>query len=97
MPKKQISLRISEATAEKLIHLQTRYGTQAEAVAVAIDRLHGAEFSDAARLHRGDTDVLCAICDEHINPQSAWQPGIYQEICCPGCLEREREPGQPGA
>ena len=97
MTKKLISLRISEATAEKLTRLQDRYGTQTEVVAVAIDRLERAEFSDRARLQRGDTDVTCAICDEPIDPDSGWQPGIYQEVCCPGCLEKEQPQDQPGA
>lgn len=44
MPKLQISLRISEATKSKLDWLaEQRYGTQTEAVAIALDRLYQQE------------------------------------------------------
>jgi len=44
MPKIQISVRVSRATREKLLQLAKRYGTQAEVIAVAIDRLHQSEI-----------------------------------------------------
>jgi len=44
MAKIQISIRISHATREKLLRLAECYGTQAEVIAVAIDRLHQAEI-----------------------------------------------------
>lgn len=40
MKKQLISIRVSNATRTKLNALAIAYGTQAEAVAVAIDRLH---------------------------------------------------------
>ena len=42
--KTQVNARISTATREKLDALTTIYGTQAEALAVAIDRLYAATF-----------------------------------------------------
>lgn len=39
MAKKLISIRVSQATREKLDDLALRYGTQAEAVAVALHHL----------------------------------------------------------
>lgn len=39
MAKKQIAIRLSEATLAKLKRLQEIYGTQTEVMAVAIDRL----------------------------------------------------------
>lgn len=39
MPKKQCNIRISDATRKKLDDLTEKYGTQAEAVAVAIHNL----------------------------------------------------------
>ncbi len=41
--KKQVNARMSEATTGKLAVLAARYGTQAEAIAVAIDRLYESE------------------------------------------------------
>ena len=46
MPKRQVNIRISDATWEKLRSLTGRYGTQAEAVAVAIDRMYQAEITE---------------------------------------------------
>ena len=43
--KRQISLRISDATDEKLQALAARYGTQTEVVAVAVDRLWQQELA----------------------------------------------------
>ncbi|MCP5101135.1 MAG: response regulator, partial [Chloroflexi bacterium] len=40
MAKKQVNMRISEMTRDKLDFLSTYYGTQAEAIAVAVDRLY---------------------------------------------------------
>ena len=40
MPKKLIAIRVSQATKAKLDYLAQLHGTQTEAVAVAIDRLH---------------------------------------------------------
>jgi hypothetical protein len=37
--KQQVNARVSEATRQKLDELTTLYGTQAEVLAVAIDRL----------------------------------------------------------
>ena len=53
--KKQVNVRVSEATREKLDFLTSRYGTQTEVVAVAIDRLY------ADYLRRGES-VNCAAC-----------------------------------
>jgi len=46
MPKRQVNIRVSDGTWEKLRSLTGRYGTQAEAVAVAIDRLYQAEITE---------------------------------------------------
>lgn len=52
--KHQVNIRISEATRAKLDALTARYGTQAEAVAVAIDRLYNAE----AQAQNGPEDMM---------------------------------------
>ena len=49
MPKIQISIRISHATREKLLRLAECYGTQAEVIAVAIDRLHQVEIESRTK------------------------------------------------
>lgn len=41
--KRQVNFRASPSTAAKLLGLTARYGTQAEVVAVAIDRLYASE------------------------------------------------------
>lgn len=41
--KRQVNARMSEPTMAKLTVLAARYGTQAEAIAVAVDRLHESE------------------------------------------------------
>ncbi len=46
--KKQLNIRVSDATREKLDSLKDRYGTQAEVVAVAIDRLNQEEMTGVA-------------------------------------------------
>lgn len=46
MEKKGIFIRVSIATRRKLDELRKLYGTQAEAVAVAIDRLYRQEVSE---------------------------------------------------
>ena len=43
--KRQVNARVSEATREKLIALTAVYGTQAEVLAVAIDRLYTSTVS----------------------------------------------------
>lgn len=43
-----ISTRVSKATKKKLRALARVYGTQTEALAVAIDRLYMAEFGETA-------------------------------------------------
>ncbi len=45
MVKKLISLRISNATGDKLRWLAERHGTQTEAVAIAIDRLYESDYN----------------------------------------------------
>lgn len=47
MPKKQCNIRMSKATRAKLDDLTARYGTQAEAVAVAIHNLWKEELVKA--------------------------------------------------
>ena len=44
--KSQLNIRISPASREKLDYLTTRYGTQAEVISVAIDRLYQSEMTD---------------------------------------------------
>lgn len=55
--KTQLNARLSEATRAKLDDLTSVYGTQAEALAVAVDRLHAATFPQqtppATGLHVG--------------------------------------------
>ncbi len=45
--KQQVNIRVSGATREKLDSLTARYGTQAEVIAVAIDRLNQEEMGMA--------------------------------------------------
>ncbi|MCP4362024.1 MAG: hypothetical protein GY796_28775, partial [Chloroflexi bacterium] len=40
MAKRQVNMRVSDMTRDKLDYLSTFYGTQAEAIAVAVDRLY---------------------------------------------------------
>lgn len=69
--KSQVNARISTATREKLDKLTELYGTQAEVLAVAIDRLYTATFSGAktmtieqqARQRVRETPELDAIED----------------------------------
>ncbi len=46
--KRQVNIRVSNATREKLDSLKTQYGTQAEVIAVAIDRLNQEEMTGVA-------------------------------------------------
>ena len=55
--KKQTTIRMSEATREKLAKLAARYGTQTEVVAVAIDRLYREEVIQMAKR------FFVAVCD----------------------------------
>jgi len=48
--KKQTNIRMSDATRKKLDALAVHYGTQAEAVAVAIDRLYREEVNQMSDL-----------------------------------------------
>lgn len=48
--KRQVNARFSAATRAKLDVLTVRYGTQAEAIAVAIDRLYSADFREIGDL-----------------------------------------------
>jgi len=49
MAKKQIAIRASQATINKLKKLQETHGTQTEVLAVAIDRMHKAECDRTAQ------------------------------------------------
>ena len=44
--KSQLNIRIGPASRRKLDYLTTRYGTQAEVISVAIDRLYQSEMTD---------------------------------------------------
>ena len=46
MAKTQLNIRVGESTREKINWLRTRYGSQAQAVAVAVDRLYTSEHAD---------------------------------------------------
>lgn len=48
MTKQQVNVRLSEGTREKLDYLTTRYGTQVEAVAVAIEFLYSRDTAKTA-------------------------------------------------
>lgn len=48
MTKQQVNVRVSEGTRTKLDYLADRYGTQAEAVAVAIELLYSRDTANAA-------------------------------------------------
>lgn len=50
MSKKQVNIRVSEATREQLSYLVKRYGTLTTAIAVAVDRLCQAEQTAAEKL-----------------------------------------------
>jgi predicted DNA-binding protein len=60
MTKQQVNIRVSDATRAKLDALTKRYGTQAEVVAVAIDRLYRTEIESENYVEeqkKGETDV----------------------------------------
>ena len=69
--KRQTNVRMSDATRKKLDQLTARYGTQAEAVAVALDRLYraerrsnkmtGAELFDLFVVHGVGTDEIARM------------------------------------
>lgn len=48
-PKRQLNIRTSPATAEKIAALVLLYGTQAEVIAVAVDRLYTSEYPNSQR------------------------------------------------
>lgn len=58
MPKKQCNIRMSDATRKKLDELTKKYGTQAEAVAVAIHNLWLQEFSERGIDWWGGGDII---------------------------------------
>jgi DNA-binding NarL/FixJ family response regulator len=77
MAKHQVNVRISDLTRDKLDFLSEYYGTQAEAMAVAIDRLYretrygygddalpGKEASDGK--HKSDDAMLSDLAEERI-------------------------------
>lgn len=52
MTKRQVNVRVSEGTRTKLDYLADRYGTQAEAIAVAIELLYTRELEQG--IHEGN-------------------------------------------
>jgi len=79
--KQQLNVRVSKATREKIDFLVNLYGTQAEALAVAIDRLyqwhqnelhekHPGYISDS-ELEKGGDKMNCSICGALL-PRPRW-------------------------
>jgi len=74
--KKQISIRVSDATHAKLDELTAHHGTQTEVIAVAIDRLHRQECAHKCQrcgkplplsaspywMDEGESVYLCEEC-----------------------------------
>lgn len=61
MAKQQVNIRVSDMTRDKLDYLSTLYGTQAEAVAVAVDRLlqeHGSDTMSDSEMIKKMKEVL---------------------------------------
>lgn len=54
MPKVGKQFRMSEATLEKLAWLKERYGTETEAVAIAIEKLFDEDTKIAARASKSE-------------------------------------------
>lgn len=68
--KRQVNIRVSEATRAKLDWLAaTQYGTQAEAVAVAIDRLYNAERSTMSTSPDRVTVTAARMIRPYVAPQ----------------------------
>lgn len=73
--KSRLQARISAATERKLGELIERYGTQTEAVAVAIDRLHMQEFGP-----------VCDVCGGEVGDMSPTWIGVRDSIwLCERC------------
>lgn len=72
--KKRFSAWISPATREKILALQERYGTQAEVLAVAIDRLYAREIlgmkTDGAEI----LGLTLKLREEHTDPTKSIEP-----------------------
>lgn len=72
--KQQLNVRVSKATREKIDFLTDRlYGTQAEVIAVAIDRLYQARIAIKQSLptwqhllSKGGDNMKCNICGKSI-------------------------------
>jgi hypothetical protein len=76
MPKKGTHIRFSDGTKAKLNWLAERYGTQTEAVAVAIELLYGRDYS--AKAPRGEEVEMRNIWIEEHNELVIWRgPGWY--------------------
>lgn len=56
MPKRSVHIRMSEGTKTKLDRLATRYSTQTEAIAIAIERLYQTERTTIMDDWRMDSD-----------------------------------------
>lgn len=69
MAKQLISIRISDATRAKLDQLATRYGTQTEVVAVALDRLYQQEVAMTARVTITDDGLHCQGCGKMVSAE----------------------------
>lgn len=67
--KRQVNIRVSEATRAKLDWLAKCYGTQAEAVAVAIDRLYNAERSTMSTSPDRVTVTAARMIRPYVAPQ----------------------------
>jgi hypothetical protein len=96
--KQQLNVRVSKATRAKLDFLTDRlYGTQTEAIAVAVDRLYQARIvieqslpiwqhlllkgKEVIQVSDEYTVGPCEICGEKIDPDSQWCEGDTGDIC----------------
>lgn len=104
--KQQLNIRVSKATREKIDFLTDNlYGTQAETIAVAVDRLYQARRAVESSLSIWQHLLLkgkevsqmpigpCEICEAEIDPDSAWCEGDTGDICeqCWADAEAEEE------
>lgn len=78
--KSQVNVRMSSATRAKLDALTTRYGTQAEAIAVAVDRLYQTERSTMTRMsYEAEPELI----DETVLELAR---SVHSEVC--GCDDK---------
>jgi len=87
----QISTTVGPYTRQLFDELCERYGSGSVVLTLAIRDLHQRDIgslSDEERLQRGAVDVVCAECDELVDPHSTWQPGSNGCVFCAKCANK---------